>query len=162
MKSSKRAYHFTAGLGPPFLFVSYQSHSPGLVLISLYTFPVLGCVFSKDFVLDSTLVRPCTAYYVIPVRRFGSLPASVFFADIRLPSDSTSRWTPLPSANASYCRARSGLAPPSCCPCRSLFSLRKVYPRVLHKTTMRIRKGREHMTNAKQTNCAEYARGPPK
>ena len=24
-----------------------------------------------DFVLDSTLVRPCTAYYVIPVRRFG-------------------------------------------------------------------------------------------
>ena len=40
-----------------------------------------------------------------------------FFADIRLPSDSTSRWTPLPSANASYCRARSGLSPPSCCPC---------------------------------------------
>ena len=25
-----------------------------------------------------TLVRPYTAYYVIPVRRFGSLPASVF------------------------------------------------------------------------------------
>ena len=23
-------------------------------------------------------------------------------------------WTPLPSANASYCRARSGLSPPSC------------------------------------------------
>ena len=50
--------------------------------------------------LSSTLVRPCTAFYVISVRRFGSLPASIFFADIRLPSDSISRWTPLPSANA--------------------------------------------------------------
>ena len=67
----------------------------------------------------STLVRPCTAYYVISVRRFGSLPAKVPHLDIRLPSDSTSRWTPLPSANASYCRARSGLSPPSCYPCRA-------------------------------------------
>jgi len=48
-----------------------------------------------DFVLYCTLVRPYTAYYVISIRRFGSLPANVFFADIRLPSDSTSRWTPL-------------------------------------------------------------------
>ena len=72
-----------------------------------------------DFVLDSTLVRPCTAYYVISVRRFGSLPAKIPHPGIRLPSDSTSRWTPLPSANASYCRARSGLSPPSCCPCRA-------------------------------------------
>ena len=72
-----------------------------------------------DFVLYSTLVRPCTAYYVISVRRFGSLPAKVPHLDIRLPSDSTSRWTPLPSANASYCRARSGLSPPSCYPCRA-------------------------------------------
>ena len=32
-----------------------------------------------DFVLSSTLVRPCTAFYVISVRRFGSLPASIFF-----------------------------------------------------------------------------------
>ena len=45
---------------------------------------------------------------------------------------------------------------------RALFSPRKVYSRGLHKTTMRIQKGREHMTNAKQTNCAKYARGPPK
>ena len=42
-----------------------------------------------------------------------------FSTDIRLPSDSTSRWTPLPSANASYCRARSGLSPLSCCSCRA-------------------------------------------
>ena len=39
--------------------------------------------------------------------------------DIRLPSDSASRRTPLPSANAPYCQARSGLSPPSCCPCRA-------------------------------------------
>ena len=31
-----------------------------------------------DSVLPGTLVRPCTTFYVIPVRRFGSLPASVF------------------------------------------------------------------------------------
>ncbi len=42
-----------------------------------------------------------------------------FFADLRLPSDSTSRWTSLPSANTFYCRGRSGLSPPSCCPCRA-------------------------------------------
>ena len=55
-----------------------------------------GIRAALDFVLSSTLVRPCTAYYVISVRRFRSLPASIFFpADIRLPSDSTSQWTPL-------------------------------------------------------------------
>ena len=50
-------------------------------------------------------------YHVISVRRFGNLPAKVSHLDIRLPLDSTSRRTPLPSANASYCRARSGLSP---------------------------------------------------
>ena len=38
---------------------------------------------------------------------------------IRLPSDSTSRWTPLPSANGSCYRVRSGLSPPGCRPCRA-------------------------------------------
>ena len=71
-----------------------------------------------------TLVRPFAAYYVISVRRFRSLPAKAPHLDIRLPSDSTSRWTPLPSANASYCRARSGLSPPSCCPCRAHYEKR--------------------------------------
>ena len=32
---------------------------------------------------------------------------------LKLPSDSTSRWTPLPSASCSPCRASSGLSPPS-------------------------------------------------
>ena len=36
-----------------------------------------------------------------------------FHPSIRLPSDSTSRWTPLPSANSSYCQVCSGLSPPS-------------------------------------------------
>ena len=66
---------------------------------------------------SSAPIRPS---YVVSVRRFGILPVSgLLTLDIRLPSDSTSRWTPLPSANASYCRARSGLSPPSCCPCRA-------------------------------------------
>ena len=38
---------------------------------------------------------------------------------LRLPSDSSSRWTPLLSANTSHCRAYSGLSPPSYCPCRA-------------------------------------------
>ena len=38
---------------------------------------------------------------------------------IRLPSDSTSRWTPLSSANSSYCQACSGLSPPSNRSCRA-------------------------------------------
>mgnify|MGYP007084608904 CR=1 FL=1 len=38
---------------------------------------------------------------------------------LRLPSDSASRRTPLPLANASCYRARSGLSPLSCCPCRA-------------------------------------------
>jgi len=38
---------------------------------------------------------------------------------LRLPSDSTSRWTPLPLANSSFCLACSGLSPPSYRPCRA-------------------------------------------
>jgi len=38
---------------------------------------------------------------------------------LKLPSDSTSRWTPLLSANGSHCQAHSGLSPPSYCPCRA-------------------------------------------
>ena len=41
------------------------------------------------------------------------------FLHIRLLSDSTLRWTPLPSANDSYCQVRSGLSPPSYRPCRA-------------------------------------------
>ena len=36
-----------------------------------------------------------------------------------LPSDSTSRWTPLPLANSSYCQVCSGLSPLSCNTCRA-------------------------------------------
>ena len=38
---------------------------------------------------------------------------------VRLPSDSTSPWTPLSFANSSYCQACSGLSPPSLHPCRA-------------------------------------------
>ena len=38
---------------------------------------------------------------------------------LRLPSDSTSRWTPLSSANSSYCQACSGLSPLSNNACRA-------------------------------------------
>ena len=35
--------------------------SPGLVLISLYTFPVCGCVFSKGIILLPIFKSPCPA-----------------------------------------------------------------------------------------------------
>ena len=38
---------------------------------------------------------------------------------LQLLSDSTSRWTPLLSANSSYCQAYSGLSPPTYRPCRA-------------------------------------------
>ena len=41
------------------------------------------------------------------------------FLRIQLLSDSILRWTPLPSANDSYCQVRSGLSPPSYRPCRA-------------------------------------------
>ncbi|MBE6051828.1 MAG: hypothetical protein E7214_14570 [Clostridium sp.] len=36
---------------------------------------------------------------------------------LRLPSDSTSRWTPLPLTSGSHYQAHNGLSPSSCCPC---------------------------------------------
>ena len=51
-----------------------------------------------------------------PYMRFLSVSASIC---VRLPSDSTSRWTPLSFANSSYCKACSGLSPPSYHPCRA-------------------------------------------
>ena len=62
----------------------------------------------------STLIQPFIRFLFV-----GSelCPLSIFRNSIWLPSDSTSRWTPLPSANASCYRARSGLSPPSYRPC---------------------------------------------
>ena len=36
---------------------------------------------------------------------------------LRLPSDSTSQWTPLSLASGSHYQAHNGLSPSSCCPC---------------------------------------------
>jgi hypothetical protein len=49
-----------------------------------------------------------SASYAVSVRWASALP-------YRLPSDSDSRQTPLPSANGSPCRARKGLTPSSEC-----------------------------------------------
>ena len=50
---------------------------------------------------------------------------------VRLPSDSTSPWTPLSFANSSYCQACSGLSPPSCCACWALKKVQEEYPILL-------------------------------
>ena len=64
------------------------------------------------------LIHSCMPYMRFLFVRPGLCPPGLYPSpDIRLPSDSASRRTPLPSANAPYCQARSGLSPPSCCPC---------------------------------------------
>ena len=72
-----------------------------------------------DFFLFSRVVRTLQ-----PLMRFLFVgpkfcPLEVLPSAIRLPPDSTSRWTPLPSASGSCYQARSGLSPPSHRPCRA-------------------------------------------
>ncbi len=64
-----------------------------------------------DFVLIRRLVRS-----IQPHMRFLFIGSGLCR---RLPSDSTSRWTPLPLASGSHCQAHSGLSPPSYRPCRA-------------------------------------------
>ena len=65
--------------------------------------------------LTSSCLADSSVLYM-PYMRFLFVRPRVCF---RLTSDSTSRWTPLPSANTSYCQACSGLSPPSYCPFRA-------------------------------------------
>ena len=64
-----------------------------------------------DFALRCKLFRP-----TMPCMWFLFVRPRVC---LRLPSDSASQRTSLPSANSSYCQACSGLSPPSYRPCRA-------------------------------------------
>ena len=79
-----------------------------------------GVRVALDFFLSCRVVRPKSALYEVSVRRPETLPVLALLSlHIRLPSDPTSRWAPLPSASGSCYRARSGLSPPSYRPCRA-------------------------------------------
>ena len=74
-------------------------------------------IYCRRFVQYRTLLCLASSSVSIqPHMRFLSVSASIC---VRLPSDSTSRWTPLSFANSSYCKACSGLSPPSYHPCRA-------------------------------------------
>ena len=64
-----------------------------------------------DFLVSGRVIRS-----IQPPMRFLFVSSELC---LRLLSDSTSRRTPLPLANGSCYRARSGLSPPSRCPCRA-------------------------------------------
>ena len=66
-----------------FTFILIISFIPVLMLQLYYTISALSS---------------CTTSYEISVRQTRDLPVSQFTPHIQLPSDSTSRWTPLPSA----------------------------------------------------------------
>ena len=68
-------------------------------LLSIYL-PHLSCTIPCSY-WASTWMAALPSYitsYVISVRQTRDLPIGSYFPHIRLPSDSTSRWTPLPSA----------------------------------------------------------------
>ena len=72
-------------------------------------------IYCRRFVQYRTLLCLASSSVSIqPHMRFLSVSASVC---VRLPSDSTSRWTPLSFTNSSYCQVCSGLSPPSYRPC---------------------------------------------
>ena len=74
--------------------VRAQSFSPSIRLSATFT-GLASNRFGLQFEVQPHPVTP--ALYVISIRRTRDLPTDFFFS-IRLPSDSTSRWTPLPSA----------------------------------------------------------------
>ncbi len=86
--------------------------------VRMITFHSCHClIYCRRFVQYRTLLCDASSSASIqPYMRFLSVSASVC---VRLPSDSTSRWTPLSFANSSYCQACSGLSPPSYHPCRA-------------------------------------------
>jgi hypothetical protein len=74
-------------------------------------------IYSNTFRTSIGLRRFWTSYPVLLPRMRFLFVRPVFCRECihirRLSSDSTSRWTPLPSANRSPCRVGSGLSPPS-------------------------------------------------
>ena len=80
-------------------------------------FPYTCCIYHVNSVQYRTLVCLATSSGSLwPCMQFLFVRPGICF---RLPLDSTSQWTPLPSANTSYCQACSGLTPYSHCPCRA-------------------------------------------
>ena len=75
--------------------------SPGTTrfLLSIHL-PHLSCMIPCSYgaLTCSAALPSCITSYVISVRQTRDLPMSSYIPHIQLPSDSTSRWTPLPSA----------------------------------------------------------------
>ena len=75
--------------------------SPGTTrfLLSIHL-PHLSCMIPCSYgaMTCSAALPSCITSYVISVRQTRDLPMSSYIPHIQLPSDSTSQWTPLPSA----------------------------------------------------------------
>ena len=95
---------------------SFAPMRPPRVSVTTFT-SYICCIYTLKFGQYWTL--PCVGSSSV-----SSMPCMQFlFVRPRLcrglPSDSTSRWTPLPVANSSYCQVCSGLSPPSDSACRA-------------------------------------------
>ena len=90
---------------PPHLQSKIRAVKPksGFFLSGLWT---LFCVANSS-VLRCLICGSCSS-----ARNFAS-----GFRGLKVRHITTSRWTPLPLANTSYCQVCSGLSPPSYCPC---------------------------------------------
>ena len=101
----------------PFEYVySFAPMRPPRVSVTTFT-SYICCIYTLKFGQYWTLLcigsssvssMPCMQFLFIRPRLCRGLP-----------SDSTSRWTPLPLANSSYCQVCSGLSPPSDSACRA-------------------------------------------
>jgi hypothetical protein len=79
--------------------------------------PCNCCIYCRE--LGQYWILFCKANSSIPIQPCIQFLFVSSGLCLRLPSDSTSRWTPLPFANSSYCQVCSGLSPPSYSPCRA-------------------------------------------
>ena len=106
-------------LGEFFFFFFFSprptSRSPR---VSTQTFPSsIRRIYTMGFVQCWTL--SCLADSSVPYMPYMRFLFVGPRVCLRLPSDSTSRWTPLPSANSSHCKACNGLSPSSLRTCRA-------------------------------------------
>ena len=95
---------------------SYASARPPRVSVTTFA-SYICCIYTLKFGQYGTLF--CCGNSSV-----SSMPLMQFLfvrprLCLRLPSDSASRRTPLPSANSSYCQVCSGLSPPSDNTCRA-------------------------------------------
>ena len=114
-------YAFSIALCNGYLFQAYRTDLPRYTrfFLSIHL-PHLSCIIPCSYwALTWVAVLPtCMTSYEISVRQTRDLPVSWYIPHIQLPSDSISRWTPLPSVYPSHYRRIRDFNPLETCAAR--------------------------------------------